>query len=67
MFRGQCPSRAVLEAGAKALWGRQGPQGDHSDHPVRGRRPTRAKGFVLISGNFSTQKAQWAGRKSSGS
>lgn len=49
VFRGQYPSRAVLEAGARALRGRQGPQGDHSDHAVRGRRPRRAMGLCWCS------------------
>lgn len=34
-------SRAVLEAGASRPRGRQGPQGDHSDQPLRGRRPRK--------------------------
>lgn len=55
VFRRQCPSRAALEAGARALWGRQGPQGDHSDHPVRGRRPRWAKGLCWSRGLFSSE------------
>lgn len=55
VFRRQCPSRAVFEAGARALWGRQGPQGDHSDHSVRGRRPRWAKGLCWSRGVFSSE------------
>lgn len=36
---GHRSSKAALEAGARTLAGRQGPQGDHSDQPLRGRRP----------------------------
>jgi hypothetical protein len=48
--RGQCPSRMVLEAEAKMLWGRQGPQGDHSDQSLRGRRPRRARALCSFPG-----------------
>lgn len=47
MFRRQRSSRAALEAEARVLRGRQGPQGDHSDQSLSGRRPKRQGVGVL--------------------
>ena len=65
--QGQCSSRAVLEAAASRLGGRQGPQGDHSDQPLRGRRPREGDRGASFPGTLpQTQRPQWTGREGFG-